>query len=186
MSRLRIRTLAFSDIPVLQAWAQSSDYQLVVEHSRMPPDVFANFVWDDVTHGRRVQFVAETKDGAIAGTSWLYKIDRRNDLACLSVYLPPGRTGSGLGLMLGIHALLEAFGRLALNKVCIEVAEFSVLSMRTVTHAIDAFGFEFEGRFREHRKVQGRRWDVSRFAVFRRSVDELAHFADNYAQRSAG
>ena len=81
------------------------------------------------------------------------------------------RRGKHVGTWLALLTLDLAFAQMGLEKVSAEVLESNTRSL----NFHERMGFVREGTFRRHRAKGGERYDVHRFALFRRDWDVLRH-----------
>ncbi|MGB5158672.1 UDP-4-amino-4,6-dideoxy-N-acetyl-beta-L-altrosamine N-acetyltransferase [Desulfobacterium sp. N47] len=103
--------------------------------------------FDEIKHNTTKKYWIINFDSEDVGIVNLYNIDYHNMRCHWAFYLAsPNIRGKGVGSFVEYSILKYVFDELKFNKLCCEVFEFN----KTVINMHQSFGFEVEGRFREH------------------------------------
>ncbi|HEX4459664.1 MAG TPA: UDP-4-amino-4,6-dideoxy-N-acetyl-beta-L-altrosamine N-acetyltransferase [Polyangia bacterium] len=156
-----LRPLSAPDLPLILPWRNRRDVRelMYTQHVISPAEHAAWFarLRDDAT---KRYFVCE-RDGEPVGVVGFYAISREHASAEWGFYTcDPGRRG--LGTPMAYLALQEAFGALALRKVCAEVLDVNPRGLQFHRR----LGFVDEGVRRQHVFVGGQYRDVYLLALF--------------------
>jgi UDP-4-amino-4,6-dideoxy-N-acetyl-beta-L-altrosamine N-acetyltransferase len=126
-----------------------------------------HLAWWDANKDRpdRQYFILED-EGALTGFVSFTDINNDNGTASWAFFSAPDAP-KGTGKKMEQLALQHVFSTLGLRKLCCEVLDFN--SRVVAFH--ERFGFEIEGRLKEHRMVDGRLCDVILMAAFAANWD---------------
>lgn len=180
--RLRLRTIEEKHIRLLHKWRNDQRFLSLCSVRRNIID-FENFVSElrrDFERDRHIQLVIELKKKPdIVGTIYSYNLNLVDGHAFLTIYLEEKYERKGYGPEAVAIFLDYLFNTLPLNKVYFEVYDYNKLSLSTLRTA----GFVEEGRFKEHRFVGGKRYDLLRFAVYRKDFTKHERFINKLKKK---
>lgn len=170
--RLRLRPIEDGDMKLLHRWRNDPRF-LALCSVRRTVVGFEDFTAElrrDFERDRHLQLMIELKSkSTIIGTVYSYNLNLIDGNIFLTIYLEEEYERKGYGAETVAIFLDYLFATFPLHKIYFEVYDYNRLSLSTLQTA----GFVEEGRFKEHRFVGGKRYDLIRFAFFREGLVEM-------------
>lgn len=180
--RIRLRRITNDDLSILFGWRNDENFIQNCSNRRNKVD-YEEFIKEftkDFERDRHIQFMVERiRDKNPIGAVYSYGYKSVDKYAFITTYLADGFRKFGYGaeaLALFLEYLFETFG---LHKIYFEVYEYNAESLKGIVKA----GFVEEGRFKEQRLWNGKRYDVLRYAVFRNDIPRILEFIDKLINR---
>jgi len=164
--RLRLRPIEEKDFLILHRWRNEKEYIQMCSNRRNPVN-FERFVVElkhDLGKNRHLQLLIEVKDGNTPiGTIFSFDLNSIDGYVFIATYIIGEYQKRGYGAEASILFLCYFFDHFPLHKIYFETFEYNQHSLSTLRTA----EFIEEGRFKEHRFFEGKRYDVIRFAAYR-------------------
>lgn len=168
---LELHELQEKHLPTLYLWRNSSDFMELcsTRRNRISAKAFQAELQCDLKKDRHRQFLIVRK-GELIGTLYSYNLNRTDGYAFVTIFIAEQWRSGGYGAQAMIVFLEYLFREHGLHKVYAEAYSYNSESLR----ALSSGGFVEEGRFVDHRLLREKRYDLVRFAFFKRQVGERA------------
>lgn len=156
----RLRGIQQSELELMRSWRNAPGVRanMYTRHEISPEEHMA---WWERTSGRQDrQYFMYERDGVPMGIVGLTDIDLVNG-NCSWAFYADANAARGTGSRMEYLALEHVFGALCLRKLHCEVLAFNV----SVIALHQKFGFQIEGKFREHHVVDGENVDILRLGL---------------------
>ncbi len=163
--------LTSADMAILWDWRNQDRFMSLCSTRRntVSLDQFRTEIERDFSRDRHLQFIIRRKrDGEPIGTIYTYGFNKTDSHVFVTIFVIEEVEGFGYGPEALTVFLKYLFSELKLHKVYLEVYEYNTHS----TDCIRSAGFNEEGRFREHRRVGDKRYDLIRFAIYLHHLKE--------------
>lgn len=131
------------------------------------------FVSDMKTDRHIHLMIVSRKDEAI-GMIYSYGVQWVDGHCFITTYLDPTKTKRGYGAEAFVLFANYLFSYFNFHKIYTDVYEYNQLSKKTIENA----GFVQEGLFKEHRYMNGVRYTLIRYALYRDRLPEIKKFID--------
>lgn len=157
------------DMESLWSWRNSPQYLRYCSCRReaISLEEFKLELERDFSCDRHEQYmICKRKTEEPIGTIFSYNYNFVDGYTFVTTFLSYGNEGSGRGVEAFLLFVVHLFEAYELHKVYTEVYEYNQLSLRTMLNG----GLVEEGRFKEHRLFEERRWDLIRLAAFRHDL----------------
>ncbi|QQR82333.1 GNAT family N-acetyltransferase [Candidatus Campbellbacteria bacterium] len=163
--RLILRPIREGDLQLLYEWRNEIHFRNRCSNRKYKV-TFQEFISEiraDFSKDRHEQWIILRKPSrGPVGTVYTYNFDKDGKHSFLSLYAVPRLWGSGLGVECLALLAEYLFGEFELYKLYMDVYEYNARVVSALTKA----GLSVEGRFRGHRLLRGKRYDVVRFALY--------------------
>jgi RimJ/RimL family protein N-acetyltransferase len=127
----------------------------------------------DFAFDRHEQYIiCRRSDSMPVGTIFSYGLNRFDGHVFITTFLEDDYVGSGFGAEAFILFAIYLIQKFGLFKIYADVYEYNLLSMKTLLK----WGFKEEGRFKQHRVYNDRRWDMVRLAVYATDLERALRF----------
>jgi RimJ/RimL family protein N-acetyltransferase len=164
------------DLPVLHHWRNSNVFCDFCSTRRNLVDFeeFKDELSRDLSRDRHIQLIVMRKrDLKPVGTIWAYNLNLTDGHTFITVFIDPEYQRIGYGMESFTAMLFYLFDTFpCLNKVYTEAYSYNEHSLSIMKGA----GFSEEGIFLEHRLLNGIRYDLHRFAFYRKQFIERRYF----------
>lgn len=161
---------------VLFNWRCDSDFLKYCTNrkKKVTLEEFRKELQRDFSFDRHKQFIIFKKsDNKAVGTIYSYNFNNIDGHVFVTTYLEPNSRSSLYSLESFTSFVLWLFKEYEnLHKIYVDVYEYNQSSLVYLKKA----GFLEEGRFREHRLYNEKRWDMFRLAFYRSEIEEFRHF----------
>ncbi len=169
---VRLIPLTPSHIEILSSWRNSDDYITMCTNRRnivTQEELKAELDKDFATDRHEQYMIFHQRSQSFIGTIYSYGLKKCDGYVFVTTFLAPeGRSGfvgfESFALM--SQHLFQSIHNL--HKIYTEVYEYNTASFLPLIRA----GFKEEGRFKEHRFWNKRRWDVFRLAFYRTQLND--------------
>lgn len=126
----------------------------------------------DLTVDKHVWLIAENAAGTVIGMIFSYDVQFVDEHCFVTTYVADSFRQRGYGPdMLGLF-LDYLFCYFNFRKIYFDAYEYN----RASWHSMSNFGFKEEGRFPEHRYMDGRWHGLIRFAAYRNDIDKIRSY----------
>ncbi|MBI2099997.1 MAG: GNAT family N-acetyltransferase [Candidatus Vogelbacteria bacterium] len=180
--RILLRPICEKDYQQLHIWRNEPRFLKLVSPKREVVD-YQSFVLElkrEFERGRHQQFMLELNSNRLViGTVYSFNLNLIDGYVFVNAYTDEGYECSGYGAEAVIGLLCYLFGCWPIHKICCEVFEYNDLSLSCLKNA----GFVEEGRFREHRFWDGKRYDVIRLALYRTNLGKCRSLLQRFQER---
>lgn len=185
--RLLLRCMEDSDLPVLYEWRNENDFLRNCSYRRVPISFedFKRELENDFQRDRHVQVVITEKRSRMAiGTVYSHTFKKVDGYLFVTTFITKAYQRKGYGAEAFAAFVNYLFSHHAIFKVYLEVYEYNRESLLVMRGA----GFSEEGRFKGHRLIDGKRYDVIRLAIYREDVERFKDFLENlqYQEKEGG
>lgn len=173
-----LRPIMDSDIDLLIKWRNdpTSIYLWSTRRNLISQTEARDEIAEDIRNNKHVWLMAQNARSVI-GTIYSYDAQFVDEHCWVTTYVTDGFRSRGYGPdMLGLF-LEHLFAYYNFRKIYLDAYGHN----RASWHTMQNFGFAEEGRFPEHRYIDGKWHDLIRFAVYRR---DLVKIRDYLARRS--
>lgn len=120
------------------------------------------------------------------GFIYARNVNKIDGLAFVNTYISEHHRTRGYGPVALLLFMRHCFQTMEqLHKIYLDAYEYA-RSVSPMTTGIQRFGFVLEGRFKEHRVHDGKRWDMLRFAVYRESLPGIELFLERVGLDAGG
>jgi len=164
---MRLRSLKNEDASFMLEWMQDKTItkNLIHDFSKATLNDAILFIKNANLYREENRHYAIVDERDIyLGTTSLKRIDKMNRIAELAICLRASQQGKGLGL-LAIEKLLGiAFEEMNLEKIYLSVLENNIPAIKLY----EKVGFVYEGKFREHFIVDGKRISLKWYSLLKR------------------
>lgn len=170
--RVSLRHIERRDLEALWRWRNSLSFRKLcsVRRDEIGLEDFERELVADFERDRHEQFMIRENCGRTAiGTIYSYNLNLDDGFVFMTVFLEEAWVRKGYGadaFVLFLHHLFESH---PLHKIYTEVYGYNETSLSAMLGG----GFVEEGRFKEHRVFDGRRWDLIRLAFYRRQLESI-------------
>lgn len=155
-----LRPIANSELELMRSWRNAPKIRANM-YTRHEISVEEHLVWWEQTQAKENQkYFMYEYEGKPAGIVGLTFIDYINSNCCWAFYAAP-EAPKGTGVRMEYLTLEYVFNDLKLYKMYCEVLAFNT----PVIKLHQKFGFQVEGIFREHHKVDGKYIDIYRLGL---------------------
>lgn len=171
-SRIELKPVESSDLPILHKWRNEFRFLNLFSLGRnlVSLEEFAKEHQKDTERERRMQFMVMLREKNLPiGTIYTLNLNQIDGYVFIGTYIDEQHERMGYGaeaVALLVHYLFKFF---PIHKIYFEVFAYNKLSLSTLRNA----EFVEEGHFKEHRFIDGARYDVIRFAACRSSLKKL-------------
>lgn len=175
--RLFLRPMDDSDLLALYEWRNEEDFLRNCSYRRTPVSFegFKKELVNDFQRDRHIQMViVEKVTGVAIGTIYSYNFKKADGYVFVTTFITKAYQRRGYGAEAFAAFVNYLFSRHELFKVYLEVYEYNLESLLIMRGA----GFVEEGRFRRHRLIDGKRYDVIRFAIYREDAERFKDFLE--------
>ena len=166
---ITIRAFTEADIQKLFEWRNSESYLRLcsVRRYTVSFEKFKTEIETDFKRDRHTQSII-SKDEKPIGTIFSYNFNKIDGHAFFTAYIEPDFEKKGYGAIAVVIFLIKFFEAFpVLYKVYVEVYDYNNISLKSLVNG----GFKTEGVFKEHRLVDGKRYDLIRLAFYRSDLD---------------
>lgn len=175
--RLLLRLIDDPDLPTLYGWRNEEDFLRNCSYRRTPVSFedFKKELVGDFQRDRHIQLVIMEKvTSAAIGTIYSYNFKRVDGYLFVTTFITKAYQRKGYGAEAFAAFVNHLLSSLPLFKIYLEVYEYNLESLLIMKGA----GFVEEGRFRRHRLIDGKRYDVIRFAIYREDRERFKGFLE--------
>jgi len=124
----------------------------------------------DFSRDRHEQFLIIKQSTSLPiGTIFSYNFNPTDGYTFITIYLDEKLEKKGYGALAFSLFCQYLFEIYSLHKIYIEIYSYNEYSLSTSLTG----GLVEEGRFKEHRLIDGRRWDLIRFALYSNRLDYI-------------
>jgi len=159
-----------SDIEALLRWRNSESFLrfCTLKRNKVTLEEFKQELLEDLNHDRFCQMIIRKKFASNSiGTIYCYNLNRHDGYAFITIYIDDNSQRIGYGAEAFALFFCHIFKLIPeLHKIYVEVYEYNTRSISCLVRA----GFVEEGRFKEHKLFESKRYDLIRFAFFRRDL----------------
>lgn len=181
--QVSLRPIQETDLQLLLQFRNDFKFRALCSQRREVIDfeAFRSELCSDFRRDRHQQYIIEINRGEVipAGTIYSYGLNREDGHCFITVFVVEAFMRRGYGLDAAALLAVFLFESLNLHKIYLEVYDYNQLSTSTAMN----FGCVEEGRFKEHRFFDGRRWDLVRFAFYKRDVPKAIVFLERRGYR---
>lgn len=167
-----------SHLQTLFDWRNSSDFLQYCTNRRkiLTLEEFKKELQKDFSFDRHRQYIISKKsDCEMIGTIYSYSFKPVDGNIFISTYLKTNSRSAIYGFESTTVFCLWLFSEYeSLHKIYMDVYEYNSISLSSLKKA----GFVEEGRFKEHRLYDGKRWDMFRLAFYRSQLGSSKRFID--------
>lgn len=167
--RVVLQPIRQDDLQLLHRWRNDEDYCRLCSIRRSEID-YSKFVLElerDFKNDRHEQFLIFEKDRQEAiGTIFSYNLNRTDGYAFITLYLEKPYRGRGRGIEAAIIFCKYLFQKFGLYKIYFETYSYNRFSL----NILRKIGITEEGCFKGHRFLEGKRYDLFRFAAFSEDI----------------
>jgi RimJ/RimL family protein N-acetyltransferase len=171
-SRLILKDVDEDEIPILHAWRNSDTFRRFCSTRRnvVSLEDFKQEYVRDLESDRYLQLMIIKKSShEPIGTVWAYNINLTDGYVFITTFLEPNYHKIGYGIESFVGTIIYLFDTLpTLHKIYTEAYSYNHHSVSIMQKA----GFLEEGIFLEHRLIDEKRYDLHRFAFYRRQLSE--------------
>ena len=181
-SRITLSPVEESDLPILCKWRNEFRFLELVSPRRnlLNSADFAREHKREFEGNRHLQFMVILKDGnAPIGTIYSFSLNQIDGYVFINTYIDEKHERMGYGAEAVTLMVCYLFKFYPIHKIYFEAFAYNKLSLSTLQSA----GFIEEGRFKEHRFLNGVRYDVVRFAAYRNSLEKLEPLKERFQNR---
>lgn len=175
--RLLLRCIKKDDLPLLHKWRNEGDFMKNCS-CRQTPVSFEDFereLTKDFERDRHFQMVIiEKKSGTAIGTIYSYNFKKVDGYLFVTTFITRAYQRKGYGAEAFAAFVNHLFSSLPLFKIYLEVYEYnqgSLLAMRGAK-------LSEEGKFKRQRLLDGKRYNVLRFAIYREDLERFKNFLE--------
>lgn len=179
-NRVSLELISESDYPTLFKWRNSPDFREFV-HYIDSEVLFTDFVkeFQNNSKVRPFQYVIKkVKTGEPIGLIFTHTFSSINRYCFINIYINDENRIKGYGPESLSLLSVYLFEEKDIFKIYLESFEHNNPSL----NAVRSFGFKEEGRFKEHRLIGNKRFDVIRFAVYRDSLPKFKRIIDHFSK----
>jgi UDP-4-amino-4,6-dideoxy-N-acetyl-beta-L-altrosamine N-acetyltransferase len=163
-----LREIRDEEVDLMRSWRNAPTVRMnMYTRHEISPEEHRSW-WAATRQRNDMAYFMYEHDGRPTGIVSFNSIDRVNRNSAWAFYADPG-AAKGVGSKMELLALDYAFGPLGLHKLHCEVFAFN----SAVVRLHQKFGFQVEGRFREHRLVDCAFVDVVRLGILAREWTSL-------------
>lgn len=157
------------DIPILHKWRNETGFRgfCSTRRNELGADEFEQELARDFDRDRHLQMLVRHA-GTPVGTIYSYSFNRTDGHAFVTTYVDPRYERMGYGAEAFMLFAYHLFTTYSLFKLYTDVYEHNDHSYRCLSRA----GFAEEGRFRSHRLVNEKRYDLIRLALYSDQVSK--------------
>ncbi len=161
-----------SQLSALYIWRNSESFRNLCSTRRntITREEFLEELHFDFHRDRVDQFlIHEAESGLAVGTIYAYNLNKTDGHVYATIYLAREFENQGYGIEAFQLFGFYLFQHYDLHKLYVEAYEYNSHSL----HCLKKGGFVEEGRFREHRLVNGTRHDLIRLAFFKKQLPKI-------------
>jgi RimJ/RimL family protein N-acetyltransferase len=173
--RIILRSIEISDLHILWKWRNQPDFKHLcsVRRNDVSFEEFDNELGDDFTKDRHEQFMILKKlGGEVIGTTYSYNLNINDGYVFLTIYIAPEYVARGYGASSFAIFCQYLFSRYHLFKIYTEVYAYNK-SLQAMLNG----GLTEEGRFKNHRLIDEKRWDLIRLAIYKSQINMIDKIA---------
>jgi RimJ/RimL family protein N-acetyltransferase len=170
--RIYMRHICNSDLKILCQWRNSQDFRKYcsVRRNKISLPLFKKELQKDFRRDRHLQMLIFLKrTNKPIGTIYSYGLKKTDGYACVTTFLSRSYQKKGYGVEAVALFLYCLFSNYSLYKIYMDIYEYNKSSLSTIANA----GFSEEGRFKEHRLYNGKRYDLFRYATYRKNLSKI-------------
>jgi RimJ/RimL family protein N-acetyltransferase len=174
--RLILRSIEVSDLPTLWRWRNSEEFRNLcsVRRNSLSIEEFDLELGNDFARDRHEQFLILRKvDERAVGTIYSYNFSAEDGHAFVTMYIDSEHVARGYGATSFALFCRHLFLEYGLFKVYTEVYAYNEASLSVMLNG----GLVEEGCFKNHRLVNGKRWNLVRLALYRGQMNEVDRIA---------
>jgi RimJ/RimL family protein N-acetyltransferase len=175
--RLIVRHICDEDLDKLYVWRNSDlfcQYCSIRRNKLQDIEQFKSELKSDFSKDRHAQLIAiKRRNNIPIGTIWTYNLNLTDGYVFVTTYIDNEFQKNGYGVELFgivVYSLFLEFQHL--NKIYTEAYSYNLHSLTIMKR----FGFLEEGVFKEHRLVDGNRYDLHRLSFYRQQFLEKESF----------
>lgn len=186
-ARIILRPIDEKDYPLLNRWRNEQRFMMLCSARRhfVTSDQYAAELKRDFERDRHLQFIIELTKGEEKipiGTIYSYLLNLIDGHVFITAYIDEDHELMGYGAEAVAILLCYLFESFPIHKVYFEAISYNDLSVSTMKSA----DFAEEGRFKEHRFFADKRYDLIRFAVYRKSYKKYSRLLARFRARKRG
>ncbi|MCL5012029.1 MAG: GNAT family N-acetyltransferase [Patescibacteria group bacterium] len=166
------------DIPILHTFRNRENFISFCTHrnKNISLEEFRKELQDDFSRDRHFQcLIVRKRDNASIGTIFSYSYNPQDKYAFVTTFIDDNFRRAGYGAEAIVLFSYFLFSQFALYKIYIDVYEYNSASLSAI---IGSGIFQKEGIFKKQKLVDKKRFDVIRFALYRRSIKKLSDFLE--------
>jgi len=170
-----LRPIAESDLETLHFWRNSPHFLRLCSNRRgcVSLEEFKKELQQDFERDRHLQMMIVLKrTGNPIGTIYSYGLKEADGYLFVTTFLEVAHQKMGYGAEAFAVFVQYLFTKYSVFKIYLEVYEYNHESLAVMRSAC----LSEEGRFRGHRKLDGRRYDTIRFAVYHEDLERFQDF----------
>ncbi len=166
-----LREIQESDLSTLHLWRNSDSYRKYCSTRRniVSFEEFKKEIGHDLAKDRFLQCVILNRKSESVGSIFAYGLNRTDGYIFVTTYVDPRYEKKGLGAEAFALFIQHLFRSLDLYKLYTEAYSYNEHSIRCMTE----IGLVEEGHFLGHRLIDGTRYDLIRFALFKTQLTEI-------------
>lgn len=171
--RIILHPIEQKDLPLLHQWRNDPMFISLcsVRRTIISYEEFVDELKHDFSRDRHIQYIIELNGKEIPiGTIFSYSLNLIDGYVFITIYISEEYQNKGYGVEAVALFLKYLFGFFPLNKTYMETYGYNQQSISPLRN----FGFQEEGRFKEHRFFSGARHDLIRFAVYRADLERIS------------
>jgi RimJ/RimL family protein N-acetyltransferase len=173
--RIYMQRIRNGDLKILCQWRNSQDFRKYcsVRRDKVSSALFKKELQKDFRRDRHLQMLIFLKrTNKPIGTIYSYGFKKIDGYVYITTFLSRSYRKKGYGAEAIALFLYHLFSNYPLYKIYMEIYGYNKSSLSTIANA----GFSEEGRFREHRLYNGKRYDLFRYAVYKRDLSKITKF----------
>ncbi|HRH31333.1 MAG TPA: GNAT family protein [Candidatus Paceibacterota bacterium] len=180
--RIALRPVVVSDLPKLFEWRNSDDYRNLVHYddSSISYLEFEKEFEKDSRQRRHQYVIVRISDGEPIGIIFCHTYSTKNGFCYLNIFIDKNCKKRGFGVDALSLVCCSLFEDVTFYKVYLEAFEYNSFSLQNIRH----FGFAEEGIFKGHKMLNGTRYDVIRFALYREDLGLLRKIKNHFSKES--
>ncbi|HEY4506493.1 MAG TPA: GNAT family protein [Candidatus Paceibacterota bacterium] len=176
--RVELCEITSADLPTLWQWRNQERFMGLCSTRRnnVSLEEFEEELLRDFERDRHLQFVIRRRHGLVnVGTIYTYNFNPTDGHAFVTIFVAEEHDGRGYGPEAMALCLTYLFAEVGFYKVYLEVYDYNTSSLECIRGA----GFSEEGRFKGHRKMGDKRYDLIRFAVYPSHLKSKQRISDH-------
>lgn len=164
------------DLEIMYRWRSDSS-SLYLWSTRRHLVSYQQFLEEfrrDLNGDRHIHLMITKRHDVVIGMIYSYGVQWVDGHCFITTYLDPTKTKRGYGAEAFVLFVNYLFRYFNFHKIYTDVYEYNQLSRKTIESA----GFVQEGVFKEHRYMNGMRYSLIRYALYRDKLPDIQKFID--------